>query len=137
MDVSIAYALCRCEASSVGRPVININKASVSDMVPLYPMGVETADATRMVNFRTENGPFQRVEDLKWSYAKIFSQELYDTVKQYLSVHDPRRCSTDADCAAWDEQSCFSQVSQDTRCIHHHASASVTRCVADMLMGLQ
>jgi len=106
--------LSLCEASSLGMPVVNINKATVADMAVLYPMGVETIDAQKLVSFRTTYGPYQRIEDLKATKngIQVFSLELYDAVERYISVHDPRRCSTDADCAAWDEQSCFSQVSE-------------------------
>lgn len=62
--VVIAPGLLAMDVEKVTEDVakININKASVDELTQLKFIGPELAE--RIVQYRTEHGPFERVEDL-------------------------------------------------------------------------
>ncbi len=61
---------------------ININKASVEELVELPRVG-ETV-AKRIVGFRQKNGPFKKVEDLK--SVRGIGDKVFDKIRPSIRV---------------------------------------------------
>ena len=61
---------------------ININKASVEELVELPRIG--QAVAKRIVVFREENGPFKKVEDLK--SVRGIGDKVFDQIRPSIRV---------------------------------------------------
>jgi len=61
---------------------ININKASVEELVELPRVG--QAVAKRIVVFREENGPFKKVEDLK--SVRGIGDKVFDQIRPSIRV---------------------------------------------------
>jgi competence protein ComEA len=68
-------------------PVININKASASELATVPSLDSKLADA--IVAYREKNGPFQKIEDL----AKVegFNEEILKKIKNRVGVGTPDR----------------------------------------------
>ncbi len=62
--------------------VVNINKAGISELTELP--GVGEALAKRIVDYREENGKFQKVEDLK--NVSGIGDKKYENLKEYISI---------------------------------------------------
>jgi len=62
--------------------VVNINTASVSELANLPRVGVKAAQ--RIVDYRTEHGPFHKASDLM--QVKGFGEKSYERLSAYLSV---------------------------------------------------
>jgi comEA protein len=61
---------------------ININKASVEELVELPRVGQAVAE--RIVAFREENGPFKKVEDLK--SVRGIGDKVFDQIRPNIRV---------------------------------------------------
>lgn len=61
---------------------ININKASVEELVELPRVGQATAK--RIVVFREQNGPFKKVEDLK--SVRGIGDKVFDQIRPGIRV---------------------------------------------------
>lgn len=60
--IPITWAADKPEAVQVAKAQVNINKASAKELAALK--GIGDGLATAIVDYRTKNGPFQKVEDL-------------------------------------------------------------------------
>jgi len=67
-------------SGSPGR--ININTATLSELDTLKGIGPVTAQ--KIIDYRTKNGPFKRLEELV--EAKLLSKSLFDSLKDQLTV---------------------------------------------------
>jgi competence protein ComEA len=67
-------------ASAAG--VVNINSADASQLAMLPRVGQKAAQ--RVVDYRTEHGPFQTTSDLM--QVKGFGQKSFDRLSQYLTT---------------------------------------------------
>ncbi|MEW5806327.1 MAG: helix-hairpin-helix domain-containing protein [Acidobacteriota bacterium] len=65
-----------------GKDLININTASVEELIKLP--GIGQALAKRIVDFRSENGPFKRVEDLM--KVKGIGEKNFQKLKDLITV---------------------------------------------------
>jgi len=61
---------------------ININKASVEELVELPRVG--QAVAKRIVLYRQENGPFKKVEDIK--SVRGIGDKVFDQIRSSIRV---------------------------------------------------
>jgi len=110
---------CARTIQGAQRVPVNVNKATDLELKPFYAMGWTTPSV--LLKWREENGPLDRVEDLyakkpspsKPTKTQIIPENLFEVVKDYLSVHEPRPCKADGDCKALDEDSCFTPVTMD------------------------
>ena len=74
----IEYQLARAEP--VASSAININTATVQEIEKLPHIGRKTAET--IVQFRTENGPFRRVEHLL--QIRGISEKRFAEIRQFL-----------------------------------------------------
>jgi len=77
--VSFSAVLAEAQAAA---PKININTASAADFQKLPKIGPQIAQ--RIIDFRTQNGPFKRVEELM--KVKGIGEKLYDQIKDRVMV---------------------------------------------------
>lgn len=63
---------------------ININTATVRQLCMLP--GIATITAQRIVDHRTQNGPFQRIEDIQ--NVKDIGTALFSKIRNYITVGD-------------------------------------------------
>lgn len=61
---------------------VNINKATLEDLITLNGIGEKIA--TRIVNFRTKNGPFQKPEDIMM--VKGIGQKMFDKNRELILI---------------------------------------------------
>mgnify|MGYP001386328192 CR=1 FL=1 len=69
-------------ASPISKYQININTATVEELVLLDSLGEKTAQA--IINHRDENGAFQSIEEIQ--NVKGIGEKKFSLWKQYLSV---------------------------------------------------
>lgn len=77
--VSFSAVLAEAQATA---PKININTASAADLQNLPRIGPQIAQ--RIIDFRTQNGPFKRVEELM--KVKGIGEKLFDQIKDRVMV---------------------------------------------------
>lgn len=77
--VSFSAAFAEAQA---GGSRININTASAADFQKLPRIGPQIAQ--RIIDFRTQNGPFKRVEELM--KVKGIGEKLFDQIKDRVMV---------------------------------------------------
>jgi competence protein ComEA len=68
-------------AASVGEPV-NVNTATVAQLEALPGVGQRVAE--RIVDYRTKNGPFKKVEDLM--LVPGIGEKTFQLIKPYASI---------------------------------------------------
>lgn len=61
---------------------VNINKATLEDLITLNGIGEKIA--TRIVKFRTKNGPFQKPEDIMM--VKGIGQKMFDKNRELILI---------------------------------------------------
>ncbi len=62
--------------------IININRASVDQLITLKGIGQKKAQA--IVAFRTKNGNFKKVEDVM--LVKGIGQKMFDKMRKFITV---------------------------------------------------
>lgn len=75
----------RAENSSASR--VNINTAGADELASLP--GIGPALAKRIIDYRTQNGPFKRIDDL--IAVKGLGSKMLDKIRQRLSVETNAR----------------------------------------------
>ena len=80
----VASAHFRAAGAQPEAPV-NINTATVEELVALPRIGKVTA--TRIVEWREENGPFARTEELM--NVQGIGERVYERIKPHVTVGDP------------------------------------------------
>ena len=63
---------------------ININKATLKELMEIP--GIGEARANAIIEYRTKNGSFKSVEDIK--KVNGFGDNLFDSIKDYISIDD-------------------------------------------------
>ncbi|MBW3670391.1 MAG: helix-hairpin-helix domain-containing protein [Acidobacteria bacterium] len=74
--------LFAADAASGSQPVININSASVEQLMLLPRIGQKTAE--QIVAWRDQNGPFKKTTDIL--QVKGIGDASYELLKPYLAV---------------------------------------------------
>lgn len=69
------------KSSSAGK-IVNINKADKEDLETIPGVGPSMAE--KIINYRTENGDFSSVEDLK--NVSGIGEKKFESMKEYISV---------------------------------------------------
>jgi competence protein ComEA len=69
-------------AGAEGKKVVNINSADASQLAMLPRVGPSVAD--RIVDYRKENGPFKKVEDLM--LVQGIGEKTFQLLKPYLAI---------------------------------------------------
>ena len=84
--VVIAPGLLAVELEEISEEVVkvNINKASVDELCELKYIGSKLAE--RMVQYRTEHGPFETAEDIM--KVRGIGQKVLDANKDMITVVD-------------------------------------------------
>jgi comEA protein len=77
----VSFSAVLAEAQTAA-PKININTASAADFQKLPRIGPQIAQ--RIIDFRTQNGPFKRVEELM--KVKGIGEKLFDQIKDRVMV---------------------------------------------------
>jgi comEA protein len=77
----VSFSAVLAEAQTAA-PKININTASAADFQKLPRIGPQIAQ--RIIDFRTQNGPFKRVEELM--KVKGIGEKLFDQIKDRIMV---------------------------------------------------
>lgn len=67
------------------KKTVNLNQASGAELTRLPRVGEKLAD--RIVAYRTQHGPFKRIEDLM--EVKGVGEKLFHSLKPYLAVSGP------------------------------------------------
>jgi competence protein ComEA len=83
--IAIAVLLSMCVSAFAATPaagVVNINTAGISELVNLPRIGVKAAQ--RIVDYRTEHGPFHKTTDLL--QVKGFGEKRYSQLSAYVTV---------------------------------------------------
>lgn len=80
--LAIAVPAIHADAGTAAGGVVNINSADASQLAMLPRVGQKAAQ--RVVDYRTEHGPFQTTTDLM--QVKGFGQKSYDRLSQYLTT---------------------------------------------------
>jgi competence protein ComEA len=79
----LVSALASLPAMGVeGKKVVNINSADASQLAMLPRVGPSVAD--RIVDYRKENGPFKKVEDLM--LVQGIGEKTFQLLKPYLAI---------------------------------------------------
>ena len=80
--LAIAIPATYADTASAAAGVVNINSADASQLAMLPRVGQKAAQ--RVVDYRTEHGPFQTTSDLM--QVKGFGQKSFDRLSQYLTT---------------------------------------------------
>jgi competence protein ComEA len=72
--------------SKAGSNKININTASVSELQNLPRIGPKVAQ--RIVDYRTENGPFKKVEDIM--KVRGIGEKVFNGIKDLITVGETK-----------------------------------------------
>lgn len=85
--IPIAILLCSLVLAAdppekKGKDLININTAAATELEKLP--GIGPALAKRIVDFRTENGPYKRAEDLM--KVKGIGEKNFQKIKEFITV---------------------------------------------------
>lgn len=67
---------------STSKKVININKADIADLESIP--GIGPSMAQKIINYRTENGKFKTIEDLK--NVSGIGEKKFESMKEYVCV---------------------------------------------------
>lgn len=82
----VSFSAFSAETKADG-PKININTATAADFQQLPRIGPQIAQ--RIIDFRTENGPFKRVEELM--KVRGIGEKLFDQIKDRITVGSEAR----------------------------------------------
>jgi len=80
--LAIAIPAIHADTAAAAAGVVNINSAAASQLAMLPRVGQKAAQ--RVVDYRTEHGPFQTASDLM--QVKGFGQKSFDRLSQYLTT---------------------------------------------------
>ncbi len=81
--VSPIYAQNQSKAAA---DKININTASVTELQKLPRIGPKVAE--RIVDYRTQNGPFKKVEDIM--KVRGIGEKVFDQIKDLITVGETK-----------------------------------------------
>ncbi|MDD8020681.1 MAG: helix-hairpin-helix domain-containing protein [Acidobacteriota bacterium] len=77
------------QAQNQSKPVsarININTAAIAELQSLPRIGPKVAQ--RIIDYRTQNGPFKKVEDLM--KVRGIGEKIFNQLKDQITVVDPK-----------------------------------------------
>lgn len=85
VTLPVAYSATLPAASPVGMTKININKATLDDLLKIK--GMSKTKANNMISYRTQHGGFKSVDDLKNVKGfKKMKKESRDLIQNQLSM---------------------------------------------------
>lgn len=82
LALALCLALPLCAKESAPKKPINLNTATITELMQLPKVGAKTAE--RIVAFRKQNGGFKRIEELM--NVKGIGEKSFAKLKPYLSV---------------------------------------------------
>lgn len=80
--VAVSMAAAASAAEPAGAGVVNINTADAAQLMLLPGVGEKAAQ--RVIEYRTQHGPFRKPTDLM--QVKGFGAKTYDAVSAYIAV---------------------------------------------------
>lgn len=83
MVCNLSYAQNQPKA---GPSKVNINTASVAELQNLPRIGPKVAQ--RIVDYRTQNGPFKKIEDIM--KVRGIGEKVFDQIKDLITVGEAR-----------------------------------------------
>jgi len=78
----VAFLVALVPTAWAAQEAININKATVKELVTLKGIGTKTAE--RIMQYRSDHGPFAKAEDIM--NVKGVGQKTYDQNKDRITV---------------------------------------------------
>ena len=81
----VSIFLIGCEMPAEGNAIVNINTASVKELMTLK--GIADFKAQAIIDYRTANGPFKTIEDIQ--KVKGIGKVTFDDIKERIVVEDP------------------------------------------------
>jgi competence protein ComEA len=85
LGLGLSGALLLAGARNLPEHPINLNTATVTELMQLPRVGPKTAE--RIVAFRDEHGPFRRLEDLM--HVKGIGEKAFARLQPYLTLDGP------------------------------------------------
>jgi competence protein ComEA len=82
LALAFCLALPLCAGAQAPKKPINLNTATVTELMQLPKVGAKTAE--RIVSFRKQNGGFKRLEEIM--SVKGIGEKSFEKLKPYLTL---------------------------------------------------